>query len=131
MIKDNLFPRKRTSPECSTSLLFGLSSSPESNSFLEYFAIRSIAFRFSFSEFTHAHRARLSDILMEIEVNPELLRLIATLERDISEVVHEALTLWLRERILICPITDRFCENVKKSCNECTIAENTHTSSNT
>lgn len=68
---------------------------------------------------------------MEIEIDPKLLRLISTFEVDISEVVKQALTLWLRERILICPITKRFCVNMNVSCNECAIAKSAYASSNT
>lgn len=65
---------------------------------------------------------------MEIEINPELLRLITALEEDISKVVQQALTQWLKERMLTCPITKTFCVNINKSCNECTIAKNAYAS---
>ncbi len=68
----------------------------------------------------------LSGVLMEVNIDPELLRLIATLEEDISKVVQQALTLWLKKRILTCPITNRFCIDRSKSCNECAIAKNAH-----
>ncbi|MGD8546044.1 MAG: hypothetical protein PVH12_07710 [Candidatus Bathyarchaeota archaeon] len=68
---------------------------------------------------------------MEIEIDPQLLRLISTFEVDISEVVKQALTLWLRERILTCPITKRFCVNINESCNKCTIAKSAYAPSNT
>jgi len=58
---------------------------------------------------------------MEIEVNPKLLHLIATTEKDLSKVIREALDLWLKEKIPTCPITNRFCVNVQGSCNECPI----------
>jgi hypothetical protein len=55
-------------------------------------------------------------------MNPEILQLIATLEKDVSEVVHEALDLWLKEKMPICPLTNRFCVSVQGSCNECSVA---------
>lgn len=56
---------------------------------------------------------------MDIRIEPEILRLIRTVENDISKVVSEALHLWLKEKILICPITEGFCENLQGSCNNC------------
>ena len=62
---------------------------------------------------------------MDVQLDPKLLRLVATLEEDISKAMSEALTLWLKEKVPICPITERFCENLKGSCNDCTVARST------
>ena len=56
---------------------------------------------------------------MEVNVEKGLLNLIASVEKDISKVIPEALHLWLKQRIPICPITENLCINIKGSCNNC------------
>ena len=58
---------------------------------------------------------------MEVQVEPKLLSLIATVEGDISKVVSEALNLWLKEKIPTCPITKDFCGKQNGPCNDCFI----------
>ncbi len=58
---------------------------------------------------------------MDIEVNPELLRLVATVEKDLPKVIHEALSLWLKKKIPACPLTKSYCINPNGPCNECPI----------
>jgi len=57
-----------------------------------------------------------------IQVNTKLLDLAAFVEKDVSKVINEALNLWLTERILICPITKKFCTQLSGSCNNCKTA---------
>jgi hypothetical protein len=59
---------------------------------------------------------------MDVEIKPEFLKLIGTVESDISKVVHEALELWLKQNLLTCPLTKSFCINPKGSCNDCHLA---------
>ena len=58
---------------------------------------------------------------MEIQIEPRLLRIIATIDGDFSKVVSEALNLWLRGKILTCPISNDFCANLRGPCNDCFI----------
>jgi hypothetical protein len=56
---------------------------------------------------------------MSIKIDQKLLRLIASVEDDISKVISEALKLWLRTKILVCPMNNELCE--KSSCNNCLV----------
>ena len=60
---------------------------------------------------------------MEIRVDPKILDLVSTLEKDLPKAINEALTLWLRKRMLVCPIANRFCKFIDGSCNDCSIAK--------
>ena len=60
---------------------------------------------------------------MEIQVEQELLHLINLVGDDFSKVINEALNLWLKGKIPICPLTNRFCVDLQGSCNNCSIAE--------
>lgn len=60
---------------------------------------------------------------MEVYVEPKIMELVSTVEKDFSKAVSEALNLWLRERIIICPITKRYCINHNVPCNECPITK--------
>ena len=62
---------------------------------------------------------------MDVQLEPKLLRLVAAFEEDMSKAISEALTLWLKEKVPICPITESFCENLEGSCNDCTVARST------
>ena len=55
---------------------------------------------------------------MEIQVNHKLLKLATALETNIDKVVNEALTLWLKEKMATCPITNQFC-TYNGPCNDC------------
>ena len=58
---------------------------------------------------------------MDVQIDPKLLSLAATVESDITRVMSEALDLWLKARVPKCPITDSFCENLRGSCNNCPV----------
>ena len=60
---------------------------------------------------------------MEIKVDPNILDLIASLEKDLQKAINEALTLWLRKRLIVCPITNQFCKFVDGSCNDCSVTK--------
>jgi hypothetical protein len=62
--------------------------------------------------------------LVNIQVNSKLLQLATSVEKDVSKVVNEALYLWLKKQIIICPVTNGFCININGPCNECDIARN-------
>lgn len=62
-------------------------------------------------------------IVLEIELNPTVLQLITSVEEDVSKVVNEAVNLWLKKHVPICPISNRFCVYIKGSCNECPVSE--------
>jgi hypothetical protein len=55
---------------------------------------------------------------MEIKIESHLLDLIASTKVEISKVIPEALNLWLKDKLIICPITRSFCIS-NKPCNEC------------
>lgn len=50
-----------------------------------------------------------------------MVNLIKSLEKDVTKAVHEALNLWLRERLTVCPITNQFCINPNIACNDCPV----------
>lgn len=56
---------------------------------------------------------------MQTLVDPKLLELTQSIEKDFNKVINEAINLWLKEKILTCPITQKFCKNQQISCNEC------------
>ena len=58
---------------------------------------------------------------MEIQLDPKILNLVKSLETDLSKAIHEALNLWLKKRLIICPVTNKFCEHGKSSCNDCSV----------
>ena len=58
---------------------------------------------------------------MDVQIDPKLLSLAATVESDLARVMSEALDLWLKARVPKCPITDGFCENLRGSCNSCSV----------
>ena len=63
---------------------------------------------------------------MEVRIDPKILGLVADVDTDISRVMSEALDLWLRERLPKCPITEDFCENLRGSCNNCSVTSRMH-----
>ena len=60
---------------------------------------------------------------MEIRVDPKILDLVASIEKDLPKAINEALTLWLRKRMIVCPITNRFCKIIDSPCNDCAVAK--------
>jgi hypothetical protein len=58
---------------------------------------------------------------MEIQLNPKLLSLVTSLETDLNKAINEALDLWLKKRVIICPITNQFCERGHGPCNDCSV----------
>jgi hypothetical protein len=44
------------------------------------------------------------------------------MEKDVSKAICEALDLWLKEKIITCPITNKLCVNMNQPCNNCEIA---------
>jgi hypothetical protein len=56
---------------------------------------------------------------MQTLVDPQLLELIQSVEKDVSKVINEAINLWLKEKILTCPLSENFCKNPQIACNEC------------
>jgi hypothetical protein len=60
---------------------------------------------------------------VKVQLESKIVNLIVPLEKDVTKVVHEALNLWLKERLIICPITNQFCINPNIPCNDCTITK--------
>lgn len=71
-------------------------------------------------KFMHKKRCKNT---MNIEFDSELLNLVTSLETDVNKAVNEGLTLWLKEKMIICPITKKFCINPNCPCNNCDIAK--------
>ena len=61
---------------------------------------------------------------LEIKLDSNILNLVTSVETDVTKAVHEALNLWLRERLTACPITKNFCINPKNPCNDCILVKN-------
>ena len=62
-------------------------------------------------------------VALKIQVNSQLLHLATTVEKDVAKAVNEALHLWLKKKIITCPITNSFCTNVNGTCNECEVTK--------
>lgn len=60
---------------------------------------------------------------MEIQLDPKILDLVTSLEKDLPKAINESLTLWLRKRLLVCPITNQFCKFNNGSCNDCAVTK--------
>lgn len=60
---------------------------------------------------------------MKIQLEPSMVNLVKSLEKDVSKAVHEALNLWLRERLTVCPITNQLCINPNMPCNDCPVTK--------
>ena len=60
---------------------------------------------------------------MEVLLDPKILYLVSSLEKDLPKAINEALTLWLKKRIIVCPITNHFCKIINGSCNDCSVAK--------
>ena len=59
---------------------------------------------------------------MEIQVDSEILNLVSSLEKDLNSAINEALTLWLKRKIIVCPITNQFCKFPSHPCNDCSLS---------
>ena len=62
-------------------------------------------------------------VAVNVQVNPQLLHLATSVEKDVTKAVNEALNLWLKKKIITCPITNSFCTNVNGTCNECDVTK--------
>ena len=56
---------------------------------------------------------------MEVSVDPVLLELVESIDENIFKAVNEGLTLWLKQKLAMCPITKKFCTNGQNPCNDC------------
>ncbi|MFA5364092.1 MAG: hypothetical protein WC325_02795 [Candidatus Bathyarchaeia archaeon] len=61
--------------------------------------------------------------IVNIQVSSKLLRLVKTMETDVSKAINEGLNLWLKEKIITCPITNNLCTNTNMPCNHCETAK--------
>jgi len=60
---------------------------------------------------------------MKIQVDPKILNLVYSIEPDLNKAIKEALNLWLKEKIIICPYTHQYCKNNNIPCNDCSICK--------
>jgi hypothetical protein len=60
---------------------------------------------------------------MEVQLDSSVLNLIASVEADLNKAINEALNLWLKQKIIVCPITNQFCKFPDGSCNECPVSQ--------
>jgi hypothetical protein len=60
---------------------------------------------------------------VKIQLEPNIVNLITSKEQDVTKAVHEALNLWLKERLTVCPITNQFCINPNNPCNDCELTK--------
>jgi hypothetical protein len=60
---------------------------------------------------------------MEVQLDSKILNLVASVETDLNKAINEALNLWLKRRIIICPITNQFCKFPNMPCNVCSISK--------
>lgn len=63
----------------------------------------------------------VENMAMEIRVNPKILKLVTSLETNVTKAINEALNLWLKEKMTSCPITNQFCIHNNEPCNDCHI----------
>jgi hypothetical protein len=61
---------------------------------------------------------------MNVQLDSDIFDLVRSVDSDVTKVVHEALTLWLKERLITCPITHQFCVNPNCPCNDCALTKN-------
>jgi hypothetical protein len=54
-------------------------------------------------------------------LSSEVVDQVASVEKNFSKAVNEALKLWLNEKLTMCPITKDFCINQNNPCNGCKI----------
>jgi len=60
---------------------------------------------------------------MEIEIDSKILTLVTSIESDLKKAVDEGLSLWLKTRLTVCPITKEFCVSPNTPCNDCIITK--------
>ena len=60
---------------------------------------------------------------MEIQVDSKVLHLVTSLKIDLNKAINEALTLWLKQKIIVCPITNQFCTFPAGPCNDCSVSQ--------
>ena len=60
---------------------------------------------------------------MEIMLDSQIVNLVSSLETDLTKVIHEALAIWLKERLTVCPITKQFCTSTDGPCNDCAVTQ--------
>lgn len=58
---------------------------------------------------------------LEIHINSMIVDRVTLVEKNLSKAVNEALNLWLKEKISLCPTTKEFCINTSDSCKGCKI----------
>ncbi|MEJ2271490.1 MAG: hypothetical protein P8X91_03185 [Candidatus Bathyarchaeota archaeon] len=56
---------------------------------------------------------------MEVQIDPELLRLVESQSENLITAIHEALKLWLEQKLTTCPITKGVCSNNQILCSDC------------
>ena len=60
---------------------------------------------------------------MDIRLDSKILNLVTSLETDLTKAINEALTMWLKERLLVCPMTNQFCKYPEGPCNDCSLTK--------
>jgi hypothetical protein len=60
---------------------------------------------------------------VNIRIDPEILNLVCSLEKDLTKALNEALNLWLKKRLTTCPITNQFCKSTDGPCNDCALTK--------
>ncbi|MEJ2271835.1 MAG: hypothetical protein P8X91_05040 [Candidatus Bathyarchaeota archaeon] len=63
---------------------------------------------------------------MQIEVDPKLIELVESQGEKIKTAINEGLNLWLKQKLITCPMTKKFCTNNQNPCNECTTFTQSH-----
>ena len=58
---------------------------------------------------------------LEIHINSDVVDQIASVEKNFSKAINDALNMWLKEKISKCPTTKDFCINPSDSCKGCKI----------
>ena len=56
-----------------------------------------------------------------INIDSRRFKLLTAIDRNVCKVMIEALDMWLEKRVLTCPITKNFCENIQGPCNDCSV----------
>ena len=65
--------------------------------------------------------SRKREKTLKIQINSIIVDQVTLVEKNFSKAVNEALNLWLKEKISICPTTKEFCINPSDSCKGCKI----------
>jgi len=60
---------------------------------------------------------------VDIRLDSKILNLVTSLETDLTKAINEALTMWLKERLLVCPMTNQFCKYPEGPCNDCSLTK--------